>query len=426
MATLRWIARLVEPLAGENKSHILYGLAKRVVALFAALILFPIGLALLPFALPFYLYAHSRRPNVSFIHNPKASGLQGVAEDTLHVRTYNVGMGYECFSALSDLRDVKVRAKELSDWIESDPNLPEVIFFQEAFHIDATRILCDGLKEKYPYVIHNIAPHVLGLNNGGVIASQHPIEEFSFRPFGNLLGPERLTTRGLLKIRIEKGGKKIDVYGTHLQALLGDLRAKIRKEQMEQIIGWIEEDQKENSSDVQFLLGDLNASKITAWGDEDHTDDKMLDLMGEEFTDVFLNDHNDVGERTSGEAQFTEKDAPDGLSEKLVEPTGSWCIGPFAEIGAALRLAEQYIGDFIRYVGKKKIKDVPRPHNWGTEQWASFQHACTARFDFILRRKGGAGTAKDDRAEIRRVKVLPGTQSAPSDHLPIDGILKIS
>lgn len=422
-ATIRCLAYAIEPLPGKNKNQTLLGVVKRIAALVGMILLLPLGLACLPLALPFHLASHRSRPNISMIHNPNAPKAQN-SGDALHVRTHNLGFVYEFMRVVGDLRDVKTRANEIGEWLDNDPNLPEVVFFQEAFHIDGTRVLCDRLKEKYPYVIHNIAPHALGLNNGAIIASKHPIAEFSYRPFDNMLGPEKWSNRGLLKIRIEKNGKKIDVYGTHLQALLGKERAAVRKTQMEQIIAWVNEDQKKNPSDTQILVGDMNASKITVWGEESHEDDALFELINKNFRDVFLNNHNEDGERVKGTPQFTKNDTPDGV-KGLKEPSGSWYIGPFADKGNVMKLKEWHERVFNHVPVKEQAKKIPNPHHWGTKKWAAVQHACSARFDFILRRISSHNEGSQDRAEIRRVKVEPSVQSAPSDHLPVDSIIKI-
>lgn len=423
---LRSLAYIVEPLPGQNKNKVWLGVAIRVSAVFAAVVLIPIGVVTVPFALLFHLFSHSQRQMVSVVHNPDAK--PGRYEgNTLSVRSHNLGFVYEFFRVVGDLRDVKTRANEIGEWLIQDENLPEVIFFQESFHIDGTKALVDKLKERYPYVVHSIAPHSMGLNNGGIIASQYPIKEFVYRPFDNMMGPERLSTRGLIKVRIEKNGKTIDVYGTHLQALLGKKRAEIRAEQMKQIVNWMTDDQTADGADQAdaiVLLGDLNASKITAWGEESSDDDEVFRVIDENFVDVFGNDHDKTGKRTQGAARFVESDSPDG-EVALCEPSGSWYIGPFANKGTMLRIKEWYERKFHHTPKKKQLVDVPKDHSWGTKDWAEKQHACTARFDFILRYVKNTGDGKRDRAEIRRVKVESGTQSAPSDHAPVDGVIHL-
>jgi len=421
---IRALAYTFQPLPGKNKDKPWMGVAIRVAAVFAAVVLLPFSLLSLPLSAPFQFFFHGRRPMVSVIHNrrlktPVPSG------NTLSVRTHNLGFVYEFFRIAGDLRAVKTRAEEIGQWIHQDKDLPEFIYFQEAFHMSGTKKLTNELKEKYPYVIHSIAPHAMGLNNGGVIASQYPIEELSFRPFDDMMGPEKLSTRGLIKVRILKNGKKIDIYGTHLQALLGKERAATRKRQMERIIECITNDRTENGADQAdaiVLMGDLNASQITAWGEESDEDKGVFDAIDANFVDLFRNDHDRMGKRTSGKPRFVEKDSPDGVT-KLDEPSGSWFIGPFANKGALMRIKEWYERKFNKVGKKTQAVAVPKNHGWGTKKWADVQHACSARFDFILRYIKNPGDGQRDRAEIRRVKVAPETQSAPSDHAPVDGVI---
>ncbi len=424
--SLRCLAYSFEPLPGEYKNHSsIFILAKKIAAFALAILLSIPALVSLAFALPLHAYSHAYKSDLSMIHNPKVFSAK-TSPESLHVRTHNLGFVYEFFRVVGDLRDVKTRACEIAAWIENDPALPEVIVFQEGFHIDATEILCNRLKEKYPYVIHSIAPHISGLNNGAIIASRHPIQEFSYRPFDNMLGPERWSTRGLLKIRIEKEQKKFDIYAAHLQALLGKSRAEVRKTQMQQIVSWIDEDQKKNQSDIQILLGDMNASKISVWGEENHEDDGCFDIMSQHFHDLFLNDHDELGQRTKGDVLYTRADSPDEL-QTLPEPTGSWYIGPFAHKGVGLQAKEWYERVCNGLAKKRLAKQPPTEHHWGTKKWSSKQLACTARLDYILRYKQAKTDQRglSDRAEIRRVKVSSQTQSAPSDHLPVDGVIKV-
>jgi endonuclease/exonuclease/phosphatase family metal-dependent hydrolase len=418
---IRCVAYTIEPLPGKNKNIFLLKIAVRVSAIAGAILLLPFAIPSFILSLPFHLYSHSKRPMISIIHNEKAAGISVSHPDSLTVRTHNLGFVYEFFRVVGDLRDVKTRAHEIADWIDEDKERPEIIFFQEGFHIDGSRELCNRLKEQYPYVIHSIAPHVLGLNNGGIIASLHPIDNFSYRPFDDMLGPEKWSTRGLLKIRIIKNGKKIDVYGTHLQALLGKERAKIRNNQMTRINEWITEDQETDKADTVLLLGDLNASKLTAWGEKNDEDDALFQQLEGNYSDIFLNDHDEYGIRTTGSPTFNTSDTPEGVEAPLEEPSGSWYLGPFANKGFLLKIKELYEKHFNKTQEKEIVKTPPKS-TWGTKEWSSNQNARTARFDYILRYKPNG---EDDKAEIRRVKVKKETQSAPSDHAPVDAVIRI-
>jgi endonuclease/exonuclease/phosphatase family metal-dependent hydrolase len=356
------------------------------------------------------------------IHNPAAAAPK-TSSGPFTVRTHNLGFVYDFMRIVGDLRDVKTRAAEIGHWLRTSPELPEVIVFQEGFHLDATGVLCEQLKEKYPYVIHNIAPHISGLNNGAIIASQHPIEELTYRPFDNMLGPEKWSTRGLIKVRIQRNGKPIDVYGTHLQALLGKERAAVRAQQIGQIAEWVKEDQRKNPASAAIVVGDMNASQVTAWGERSEEDAVFFEKAEKDFVDIFRNDHDELGKRTSGSPRYAQKDSPEG--HHLEEPSGSWFVGPFADKGLIMSLKELYERVVHHVPVKTQAKKMPRPHHWGTPNWSAVQHACSARFDFIFRFKKSRFTGWFDRAEIRRVKVDPKVQSAPSDHAPLDARIRI-
>jgi len=61
-----------------------------------------------------------------------------------------------------DLRCPSVRAKEIANSICIDYDRPDIIFFQETFNEDATKILCESLQLLYPYIIHSVAPQICG------------------------------------------------------------------------------------------------------------------------------------------------------------------------------------------------------------------------------------------------------------------------
>lgn len=408
---IRLMAYAIQPLPGENKDQVAWGVVKRIGCIALANLMLPVSVVSFLFSFPFHLYSHSQRPMIGCIHNPKATGIPTSEPDQIHVRTHNLGFVYEFLRIIGDLREVTTRAAEIGEWINEDKKLPEVICFQEAFHIDGTKILCDELSKKYPYVIHSIAPHVLGLNNGGVIASMYPIKAFSFRPFENLLGPEKWSTRGLLHMTVEKNGKRVDLYSTHTQALLGKERCEERRAEIQQIVEWMEED-KQNGADLQILEGDFNCSRLTAWGELNEEDDESFKILSDNFSEPFLKDHDEWGNRTQGQPQFSE----DGLPE----PTGTWYLGPLAERGKLISAL-----DWLNNASPKKmVSPPPKDHGWGTKEWSSKQHLCTARFDYIFRKRDGV--YNNDHAEIRRIKAKPETQSASSDHAPVDGLIDIS
>lgn len=418
--TLQFFAYSVEPFPGKDKESSRWKYAVvRVSSVAFSLLLAPIGIVSNVLSVPLRGYTHIYRPRVSYLYtNSVENVMETKTGEPFHIRTLNLGFSYEFHRILDNLRPTLQRSREIGRWIIEDRESPEVICFQEAFHEDGVRLLCEMIRERYPFIIHNISPNMMGLNSGLMVASKYPIKETDFHPFDNIIGPEKLSSRGVFRFRIEREGCKIDVYTTHLQALVSQERVRIRKQQLETILCCMEEDKKklEEKADIQILAGDLNASRETTWGlfySEDH---EFLENLQKNFEDPFLLDHDEEGNRTSSLAKYVEMDSPDKQA-CLKEPKGSWCYGidlrsPFK------RLCNGVVYDLPK---RRRPKMIMERSTWGTSKWAKVQGAFTARLDYLLRKKEGISINLKDRAEIRRIRVLPTAQSAPSDHLPVDG-----
>ena len=192
----------------------------------------------------------------------------------------------------------------------------------------------------------------------------------------------------------------------------------------------MEKDVQINPNVFQVLMGDFNTSRITAWGEDNlnptgQAEEKVLLRFDCCFKDFYLRDHcPETGIRTSKKkALFLESDN-ERLDENLVEPSGSWYHGPFADKGLFLSLKIKY--DRYRHGRPAPEKSIQiKKSTWGTRNWYSEQTANTARFDLIcVPIKPPKAFKLKGRSVIRRVFVPKGTQSAPSDHLPIDCLLR--
>lgn len=338
---LQLFAYTIEPLPGANKDCFLRGLITRITSATLLFFLVPLAIGCILPAFPLHFYGHKGRPFISVIENQQARTPAPPAPNQLDMRTYNLGFVYESVGILGDLRPPVERAVEIGQHILAEENPPAVIGFQEGFHSDATRALCDTIKAKYPYIIHSVAPHGFGLCSGFIWACQYPPEEVTFRYFDDLIGPERLSMRGLIGLRLRLGDQQYaNVYSTHLQAWQGRDRAEVRRQQLLQIINWIDQDhildrirERSRQKVGDFLMGDLNLSLVDSWGDYNDCEQRGYETIRQNFDDPFLLDHNEVtGERTSGRPRF--------LRAPHVEPTGTWHDGPLANKGILLRIKE--------------------------------------------------------------------------------------
>lgn len=432
------LARVIEPHPGANKDHVLSGIVIRIVSFVLFLVITPFAAAAGIIALPLRAIEHTYRPAISFIDNSAAKEAKAktseeltlTKENPLSIRTHNVGLVTNCVSTVGDLRHPVQRAHEIVQNMLTDPLKPDVVCFQEVFHEDANKILCEGLKKEYPYIIHNVAPQISGFNSGMMVASKYPLTGVKFHRFANMLPPETMSPKGIIRVCLSVPTKgTLFLYGVHTQALLGERRAMARYEQLQELKQFMEKDKKENPHCMQMVMGDFNTSQITAWGQDNtspanQSENRWALQRMAEFDDIYLKDHTPMlSNRLNNSAPYYLKADNERMGLKadaLEEPRGSWFHGPFANPGCMMRVKNAY----DRY---KHDRDAPdellglcdQPCTWGTKEWFANQTANTARFDYMLFPKDQ--TTLDGRAEIRRPWVPKDSQSSSSDHLPVDG-----
>lgn len=377
------------------------------------------------------LIAYKFRPVMGVIDNsgkakhPELSPMTD--QQPLTVQTHNLGFIVETLSITGDLRPVCERARGLADSIKNDPHQSDVIMFQEAFHEDGTRILCEALKDQYPYMISGVLPTASGFNSGTLVMSKYPIEDVHFHALEYNLGIERVAPKGMIRIKIQTANGPMHIYGAHTQALLGKDRANARTLQLLQIYNIMKTDFDKDQI-PQILVGDLNTSICSAWGEDTMVDPRNPErnvqaVLNKCFKDLYLNDHDQrTGKRTQGDVQFLASDNTRmGLqADTLPEPSGSWFVGPFAT--KSTFLTKSALNKKERDRAKEKYKtpmmqgiDVAAP-TWGTRQWRNHQEANVARFDYVCVPDYCTGLV-DGNVEIRRDVVAHNIQSAHTDHL---------
>ena len=433
------LARITQPLAGAHKNSKLLGLAKRVTAVAVLILIIPFAILSLILGVPLRIIDHQFRPAISYIDNSSSTNskakknLEMTQENPLHIRTHNLGFVATTMSIAGDLRDPVERAHELVVSINGDTQKPDIIFFQETFHEDATKVLCEGIKDEYPYIIHSVAPGLTGFSSGALIASKYPLEQIEFQKLHHMQGPERATARGVIKVALSSSKGPVFLYGVHTQALIGEKRAEARHKQLEQIKKMMDDDLIKNPDAVQVLMGDFNTSRVTAWGEDNITgkgqkesgqaEMKVLNRLSQYFKDPFLKDHHKrTGLRIRGTGSHFLKADNERMGVNLNEPSGSWFHGPFAEPGLILSKKMRNDRKVHGRGAPEKAKGINIDKStWGTSKWHEHQTANTARFDYVLLPKNDEKL--DAIVEIRRPFVPKGTQSAPSDHLPVDAMV---
>jgi len=434
----RWhmqsLAKIVVPLPGAHKESSLKSLTSRVCAIALAILTLLPALVSVVIAFPLRMISHRYRPAIGFIHSPSSQQIplpSLTPEQPLHIRSHNVALVTNTMSTLGDLRNPLTRAQEIADSLKKDPHQPDIICFQEAFHEEASHLLCDQLKHQYPYIIHSVAPHVFGFNSGHMIASKYPLEQVDFHRFSNMIGPETASPRGILRVKLKTAsGTPLLLYAVHLQASLGEARATARHEQLTMIHQMMKNDKITDSSAMQILVGDFNIAHITPWGDDllkpaGQSEEKNVQALQSLFEDLYLKDHDPAtGKRTKGSPYYLSSDNQ-LLSQSLVEPSASWYSGPLKTPPLPYKmLMKKDLANYKRPLPQKSAIPVTGGL-WGTTKWKEQQPATTSRFDYVLLPKEQGPRALDGLVEIRRSLVPPSAQSASSDHLPVDARLWI-
>lgn len=337
---------------------------------------------------------------------PKAKPPVISKKKSLHMGTYNLGGLFEVGSAIINLRPVKERAKEFSDWLkgQKEKDQPLFIGLEEVFDGDLAKIITEETQKIYPYQIHSVGRYKklgMGLNSGLQFLSKVPILSSKFVEFTNLAGIEKFSSKGVLRVELDLGkGRTAMVYHTHLQAFTKN--KKERREQIENIKHMMEKDRKEdlkkgiNREDFYFLMGDLNIG---------NTDDMTGKATGEydammrgktplfkKWYDPFLEEHSKEGKRLKGKSLFLNKDRK-GL-KALKEPEGTIYEG----------------------IGKKGKQ------GWGSRAFGKVHSALSnCRLDYIFKPWNNREKCLG-KCEIRHVVANKKQKSGVSDHLFVSAI----
>jgi len=131
------------------------------------------------------------------------------------------------------LRRPRERAEELAKHLlkMDDENPRDVLCLQEVFDNlakfglgkDAQKIVMDKLKEKFPYILHDVGHRGYPFAGSGLIVfSKYPIVDAEFHRYPNLAGFDSLSNKGFVAAKIQKGDRFFTVYNTHTQATRGE------------------------------------------------------------------------------------------------------------------------------------------------------------------------------------------------------------
>jgi len=138
----------------------------------------------------------------------------------------------------------------------------DIVLLQEAYSDGARITLLRGLARDYPYQSRVLGRDSGFRQDGGVvIISRWPIEHEYQMPFGALCdGSDCLADKGILYARVNKDGRRIHIFATHLQS--GAANSTVRERQLRRLRGLI--DAMRLTPDEPVLIGgDLNVDRLT-------------------------------------------------------------------------------------------------------------------------------------------------------------------
>jgi len=143
----------------------------------------------------------------------------------------------------------------------------DVVAFNEAFALEPQSTLkFYMLLNLYPFSSNVVDRTVdTSRSNGGVfIQSRWPVMETATIVYNDCSGFDCLANKGAAYARIEKEGRTVHVFATHLQSDRGEAERAVRVNQLKQLANFIHE-RTRGAADRQepvIVLGDLNICKI--------------------------------------------------------------------------------------------------------------------------------------------------------------------
>jgi sphingomyelin phosphodiesterase len=152
----------------------------------------------------------------------------------------------------------------------------DVIVFSEAFHNGLRKKLIDALRSSYPHASRILGKDSGPRQDGGVIiVSRWPIVAQAQRTFGGAChGSDCLADKGVLYVKIMKGGRPYHIFGSHTQADHSAKDRSARKRQFEIIRDFIKS-RRIPSDEAVIIAGDLNVERA-----KEAEFQSMLNILG--------------------------------------------------------------------------------------------------------------------------------------------------
>jgi sphingomyelin phosphodiesterase len=205
--------------------------------------------------------------------SPSASGAATAFPADLKVMTHNVQFLPNPIGKNDTGRAQLISAA--SYWKGQD-----VVALEELFDVTASPILLNGLRGEYPYQTPIVGtagtatgwnftqgtPHATYTNGGVAIVSKHPIIEQGQFIYPAGCGTDQFAAKGFAYAAINRGGRKVHIIATHLQAddptcyAAFKNPATVRASQLQAIAGFVARKAIPASEPV-VITGDMNVAK---------------------------------------------------------------------------------------------------------------------------------------------------------------------
>ena len=250
--------------------------------------------------------------NYEYLHGKSESNIYGRQPKNLNydndLVTVNVG-SFNTFlrSPVSLFKDSQIkRAKMIPDAINNTNKDLDIIVLQELFDTKSKKIVDDKMEKYFPYRTEVVGKNPLSsgtLVNGGIrIYSKHKILDSKYEIFNNGIEEDKISGKGIVYAKINKGGLNIHVFGTHLQSGIGKEKDGAKKEQM-MAISQMMEDLNIPENDIVFVAGDLNTWHISR--------------IKENFNSGSYKAYKDINSTTS--ASYARRDRSEIYSPKVID-----------------------------------------------------------------------------------------------------------
>ena len=333
------------------------------------------------------------------------NGNRGKDKDTFTIMTFNIAGLPPHVNVNPPTRRLKEYFQKLGKLDCSE--LPTVICLQEAFFSSLTEdIIPSALRSHYPHmVLHPLPIHpsipllapYLEMNSGLVVLSKEPIAWTKAEPFGNCVGSDRQSNKGVVVVAIRIWGKLVLFYTTHLQSdpcndplwwltpsPLAAARAA-RSSQISQMSRFLK------SSLPSFESSEEQASAVVVCGD--------LNVAGERLEVAASSESGapkEVFVYANPEYSFLTKSLQDGLPKGMTLVDCSAPKNVSRPMKEGKKVGIEHVGitclpltsleriDYVMSAGKVQCEKVTIDENrWGDSKYFSDHASLTAHFKLI-------------------------------------------